>query len=142
MKSILLKNLVILIFILSIGSYVAYRVGAFDQFFAVKKDKEAAPSANAKNKKPTKNLIPIDDPFDDLMTDSKSSPFVENEQTSTKRKKTNKSNEQKTKKDLMPGPKSAEVIDLEEIDLSEELDKVFEKPKLNMPNQNEKKTSK
>ena len=79
MKSKIWKNLVVLFFIISIGSYVAYSVGALDKFFTKKKNET---TVNNEMKQPDKSKIFEKD--DTLMYGSKSAPFDEIEEDARK----------------------------------------------------------
>ena len=132
--SVLVKVSVFLSFIVLIGSYVAYRVGAFDEYF----------SGNKKVKVKSEKKEPNGIDSEELMDGSKSAPFIINKETKSKKEAIQAENSKlranKEKKELMVGPKSAEVFDIEsEEEIEDEIKAFNEKPQINLPLKNLKK---
>jgi hypothetical protein len=124
-----MKVLSLVSFVVLITCYVAYRVGAFDGLFSEKiKNDHITPKKVIKEN--LKNNKMYDGMEDELMSDSKSSPFLgaediaEAKQINAKPEKStknsqansesNKAKKDNSKKGHMGGTKSAKVFDLKD----------------------------
>jgi hypothetical protein len=132
--SVLMKVSVLLTFIVLTGSYVAYRVGAFSKYFP----------DNKKVKVKTEKKEPNGIDSEELMVGSKSAPFIKSKMVKSKNEPIQAENlkmrADKEKKELMVGPNSAEVFEIEPQEEIEDKIKAYnEKPQINLPLKNFKK---